>query len=147
MFKFISVVVRILALTPVYCCIIAVVCQLNPAISHKLSQFLLISKATLENNKLQNILNYCFCLHTNKFHFISTLYTFDQEIGIGGTNQWQLCSADSTTTVAVFFEVSSQQSAPPAGGQGAVQFISQYQHSNGTKRIRVTTLARQLVFL
>ena len=36
-----------------------------------------------------------------------------------------------------------QHGAPiPQGGRGYVQFITQYQHSSGQKRVRVTTIAR-----
>lgn len=37
-----------------------------------------------------------------------------------------------------------QHNAPvPQGGRGAVQFVTQYQHSNTQRRIRVTTIARK----
>jgi len=35
----------------------------------------------------------------------------------------------------------------PQGGRGCIQFITQYQHSSGYKRIRVTTLARKYVIV
>ncbi len=36
-----------------------------------------------------------------------------------------------------------QHGAPiPQGGRGHIQFITQYQHSSGQKRVRVTTIAR-----
>lgn len=39
-----------------------------------------------------------------------------------------------------------QHNAPiPQGGRGAVQYVTQYQHSSGQRRIRVTTIARKLV--
>ncbi|XP_063221948.1 protein transport protein Sec23A isoform X3 [Bacillus rossius redtenbacheri] len=67
----------------------------------------------------------------------------DVEIGMGGTCQWKFCGFNPHTTCAMFFEVVSQHSAPiPQGGRGCVQFITQYQHSSGQKRIRVTTIAR-----
>ncbi|CAF89625.1 unnamed protein product [Tetraodon nigroviridis] len=47
------------------------------------------------------------------------------------------------TTLALYFEVVNQHNAPiPQGGRGAVQFVTQYQHSSGKRRIRVTTIAR-----
>ncbi|CAB1331165.1 unnamed protein product [Coregonus sp. 'balchen'] len=58
------------------------------------------------------------------------------EIGTGGTSQWKICGLDHNTTLAVYFEVVNQ------GGRGAVQYVTQYQHSSGQKRIRVTTTAR-----
>lgn len=68
----------------------------------------------------------------------------ETEIGMGGTAQWKLCTMSPNTTMAFFFEVANQHAAPvPQGGRGHVQFITQYQHSNGQRRIRVTTIARK----
>jgi len=65
------------------------------------------------------------------------------EIGIGGTNAWKFCSMTPSTTTAIFLEVVNQHGAPiPQGGRGCLQFITQYQHSSGQRRIRVTTVAR-----
>uniref|UniRef100_A0A8C7QTD3 Protein transport protein SEC23 n=1 Tax=Oncorhynchus mykiss TaxID=8022 RepID=A0A8C7QTD3_ONCMY len=67
----------------------------------------------------------------------------ENEIGTGGTSQWKICGLDHNTTLAVYFEVVNQHNAPiPQGGRGAVQYVTQYQHSSGQKRIRVTTTAR-----
>ncbi|XP_058812176.1 protein transport protein Sec23A isoform X1 [Topomyia yanbarensis] len=67
----------------------------------------------------------------------------DSEIGMGGTAQWKLCTMTPNSTMAFFFEVANQHAAPiPQGGRGCLQFISQYQHSSGQRRIRVTTVAR-----
>ncbi|KAM7362998.1 transport protein Sec23 isoform 2-T2 [Cochliomyia hominivorax] len=67
----------------------------------------------------------------------------DVEIGMGQTVQWKLCTLNPSTTMAFFFEVVNQHAAPiPQGGRGCIQFITQYQHPSGQRRIRVTTLAR-----
>ncbi|NXO06981.1 SC23A protein, partial [Oriolus oriolus] len=67
----------------------------------------------------------------------------ENELGIGGTSQWKICSLDPSTTLAIYFEVVNQHNAPiPQGGRGAVQFVTQYQHSSTQRRIRVTTIAR-----
>ncbi|KAH8382905.1 hypothetical protein KR009_005767 [Drosophila setifemur] len=67
----------------------------------------------------------------------------DVEIGMGNTVQWKMCSLNPSSTVAYFFEVVNQHAAPiPQGGRGCIQFITQYQHPSGQRRIRVTTLAR-----
>uniref|UniRef100_A0A8P4JZF2 Protein transport protein SEC23 n=1 Tax=Dicentrarchus labrax TaxID=13489 RepID=A0A8P4JZF2_DICLA len=67
----------------------------------------------------------------------------ENEIGTGGTCQWKICGLDPTTTLALYFEVVNQHNAPiPQGGRGAIQFVTQYQHSSGQRRIRVTTTAR-----
>lgn len=65
------------------------------------------------------------------------------EIGIGGTNAWKFCSLTPSTSTALFLEVVNQHGAPiPQGGRGCLQFITQYQHSSGQRRVRVTTIAR-----
>ncbi|KAK9703143.1 Sec23/Sec24 helical domain [Popillia japonica] len=70
----------------------------------------------------------------------------DTEIGMGNTVQWKMCTLTPSTTMALFFEVVNQHSAPiPQGGRGSIQFITQYQHSTGQRRIRVTTIARNWV--
>uniref|UniRef100_A0A3Q2CSC7 Protein transport protein SEC23 n=1 Tax=Cyprinodon variegatus TaxID=28743 RepID=A0A3Q2CSC7_CYPVA len=67
----------------------------------------------------------------------------ENEIGTGGTCQWKICGLDASTTMALYFEVVNQHNAPiPQGGRGAIQFVTQYQHSSGQRRIRVTTTAR-----
>ncbi|ESN95356.1 hypothetical protein HELRODRAFT_185982 [Helobdella robusta] len=67
----------------------------------------------------------------------------ETEVGVGGTCQWRMCGLYPNTTYAFFFEVANQHNAPiPQGGRGYIQFITQYQHSSGQRRIRVTTLAR-----
>ncbi|TKC50172.1 hypothetical protein EI555_013678 [Monodon monoceros] len=67
----------------------------------------------------------------------------ENEIGTGGTCQWKICGLSPTTTLAIYFEVVNQHNAPiPQGGRGAIQFVTQYQHSSGQRRIRVTTIAR-----
>lgn len=68
----------------------------------------------------------------------------DTEIGMGNTVQWKLCTMSPNTTMAFFFEVANQHAAPiPQGGRGCIQFITQYQHPSGQRRIRVTTVARK----
>lgn len=63
---------------------------------------------------------------------------------MGQTTQWKMCTLSTSTTMAFFFEVVNQHSAQiPQGGRGCIQFITQYQHSSGQRRIRVTTVARK----
>ncbi|VDP34887.1 unnamed protein product [Soboliphyme baturini] len=67
----------------------------------------------------------------------------ENELGIGGTCQWKFCSLTPSATAGFVFEVASQHgTAVPQGGRLYVQFITQYQHSAGQKRIRVTTACR-----
>ena len=70
----------------------------------------------------------------------------ETELGMGGTTQWRMCGIYPNSTYAFYFEVANQHNAPiPQGGHGYIQFITQYQHSSGQKRIRVTTVARNWV--
>lgn len=65
------------------------------------------------------------------------------EIGVGNTSSWKFCGLNPSTTMATFFEVTNQHGAPiPQGGRGCLQFITTYQHANGQRRVRVTTVAR-----
>ncbi|OQR77519.1 protein transport protein Sec23A-like [Tropilaelaps mercedesae] len=67
----------------------------------------------------------------------------DVDTGLGGTCQWKMCSLTPNSTIAVFFDVANQHnSGIPQGGRGCIQFITQYQHPSGHKRVRVTTIAR-----
>jgi len=110
--------------------------QKNDKGDHKMGFNLSVEVKTTRELKVAGALGPCVSLQRKSSN------VSDTEIGIGGTSAWQMCSADATSTLAVFFEVTSQQGTPAVGGRGAVQFITQYQHINGTKRIRVTTLAR-----
>ena len=75
-----------------------------------------------------------------------TQYVSETETGVGGTSAWKVSGIYPNTTLAIFFDVVSQQASPvPQGGRGYVQFVNTYQHANGTKRIRVTTVARNWV--
>ncbi|XP_064456633.1 protein transport protein Sec23B-like [Ornithodoros turicata] len=79
------------------------------------------------------------CISTN----VKSSSVSDIETGMGGTCQWKLCSLTRNTTVGIFLEVANQHNAPiPQGGRGCLQFITQYQHPSGQKRVRVTTIAR-----
>lgn len=69
----------------------------------------------------------------------------EMEIGIGNTTKWKLCGLTPSTTMAIFFEIASQQGGEIQGGRGHVQFITRYQHPSGQLRCRVTTVARNWV--
>ncbi|XP_017779684.1 PREDICTED: protein transport protein Sec23A isoform X2 [Nicrophorus vespilloides] len=87
--------------------------------------------------KIQGGIGSCVSLN-NKSSLVS-----DTEIGMGNTVQWKMCTLNPSTTIALFFEVVNQHAAPiPQGGRGCIQFITQYQHANGQRKIRVTTIAR-----
>eukprot|EP00798_Chlamydomonas_sp_ICE-L_P005189 gene5189-18413_t len=77
----------------------------------------------------------------------------DNEIGMGGTTQWKLCSLDLDTTVSVFFDITANnkegEAAPQQGSvpQFFIQFITRYMHWGGELRCRVTTLTRRVTTL
>ncbi|PAV65308.1 hypothetical protein WR25_13039 [Diploscapter pachys] len=67
----------------------------------------------------------------------------DTEVGIGGTCQWKFGALSPRTTLDIMFEIAAQHgTAIPQGARAAVQFVTAYQHSDGRKRIRVTTTCR-----
>ena len=72
-------------------------------------------------------------------------YVSETETGVGGTNAWKVSGLYPNTTLALFFDVANQQAIMPQGGRGYIQLVNTYQHSNGTKRVRVTTCGRNLV--
>ena len=77
---------------------------------------------------------------------VKSQHVSDTETGIGGTSSWRISGVYPNSTMAFFFDVVSQQASPlPQGGRGFVQFINTYQHSSGSKRMRVTTVARNWV--
>lgn len=95
---------------------------------------------TSKELKVQGCIGHCVSTH-NKAPNIS-----DSEMGIGGTNQWKICGLYPSNTLAFYFEVVNQHNAPiPQGGRGFIQFITQYQHSSGQKRVRVSTIPRNWV--
>ncbi|CAF1344296.1 unnamed protein product, partial [Didymodactylos carnosus] len=72
----------------------------------------------------------------------------ENELGMGGTNAWKMCAIYPNSTISIFFEVLNQQGQTQpgeTGNRGYVQFITQYQHLSGFKKVRVTTLARNWI--
>lgn len=67
----------------------------------------------------------------------------DMEVGVGGTCQWKFCSLTPRNNIAILFEIAAQHgSALPQHARAMIQFVTQYQHADGRKRIRVTTTCR-----
>lgn len=65
----------------------------------------------------------------------------DLEVGKGGTNAWSLGGIDPQTTVAIYFDITNPGNTPmPEGKRRYIQFLTQYQHSNGRTRLRSTTI-------
>lgn len=67
----------------------------------------------------------------------------ENEVGIGGTSQYRICSLSPQQTYAIFFDVANVSPLPP-NAQSYIQFITHYQHSSGTYRLRVTTVSNIL---
>lgn len=65
----------------------------------------------------------------------------EQEIGQGGTYAWSMGALKPNSTIALYFDITNPANTPmPAGKRHHVQLVTQYQHSNGSYRVRVTTL-------
>lgn len=67
----------------------------------------------------------------------------DNEIGVGSTAQWKFCVLKPSTTCAFYFDiVQTQQQSSQQQNRGYVQFITQYQGSDGFRHVRVSTVSR-----
>lgn len=73
---------------------------------------------------------------------VRNAYVSDTEIGNGGTAQWKYCSLTPGTTTAFYFDVVQTQQIQTTGQRGYVQFLTQYQGSDGFRHVRVTTVTR-----
>ncbi|KAL6950738.1 GTPase-activating protein S23 [Hanseniaspora vineae] len=80
----------------------------------------------------------------------------ENSIGLGGTSTWKMSSLSPQHTYAVFFEIvnnnpnsngmsNGMMNPNEPGPLAYTQFVTQYQHSSGTYRVRVTTVANQLL--
>ena len=68
----------------------------------------------------------------------------ENEVGMGQTTSWRVCSLNTTTSVAVYYEIVNQHSNPIPGGDAFyLQFCVRYKRSNGEIRLRVMTVARR----
>jgi len=60
---------------------------------------------------------------------VKNQYVSETETGVGGTNSWRISGTYPNSTLAVFFDIFSQQAQ--GNTRGYVQFINTYQHANG----------------
>lgn len=74
---------------------------------------------------------------------VKSANVLENELGLGGSSSYRLCSTSPRHTYAVFFDVVNNQQLPP-NAQSYIQFITHYQHSSGTYRVRVTTVSNFL---
>lgn len=73
----------------------------------------------------------------------------DSEIGISGTSTWKMSALSPRHTYAVFFEIvnpgASAEVISDRPKLAYTQFITSYEHTSGTNRVRVTTVANQML--
>lgn len=72
----------------------------------------------------------------------------DSTVGQGNTTSWKMCGLDRNTCLTVFFDISpSDKSTQPGipNPQLYLQFVTNYQNSEGQMRMRVTTVTRKWV--
>jgi len=69
----------------------------------------------------------------------------DTEIGQGGTVMWYLGGLDRNTTIAFYLDFPPQNTGKESTAQKQMymQFVTQYRHSSGKFRMRVTTVTRR----
>lgn len=80
--------------------------------------------------------------HASSLH-VKSANVSENEVGVGGTSQYKLCSVTPQHTYAIFFDVANTLPLPP-NAQSYIQFITHYQHASGTYRLRVTTVSNIL---
>ena len=100
---------------------------------------------TSKELKLQGLIGHASSVKKTDSNNIS-----DSEIGIGGTSTWRMSALTPNHSYAVFFEIANvAATAAPATNESPrlayTQFVTSYQHASGTNRIRVTTVANQLL--
>lgn len=106
--------------------------------------------ATLEvkckNVKVRGLIGHVTPLHLNKGKASDggnnkiIFYTEDKtkKVGFSGTNCWKLGSVSTHSSYAIYFEMVDH----PVGDYSVIQFITSYQHPDGTQHIHVTTSQR-----
>ncbi|GAV28213.1 hypothetical protein PMKS-001683 [Pichia membranifaciens] len=106
--------------------------------------------ATLEvkckNVKVRGLIGHATALHlnngknsdggNNRFSFHTE--EKGKKIGLSGTNCWKLGSVSTHSSYAVYFGMVDH----PVGDYSVIQFITSYQHPDGTQHIHVTTSQR-----
>ncbi len=64
----------------------------------------------------------------------------ETEMGESGTTAWSMGSIFANTTIGIYFEVVNAHTNPlPPGQRWSLQLVTNYQHANGSYRLRVTT--------
>ncbi|KAG9142217.1 hypothetical protein Leryth_007653 [Lithospermum erythrorhizon] len=102
---------------------------------------------TLEINcskeiKIQGVIGPCTSLEKKGPSVANTV------IGQGNTTAWKMCGLDKSTSLTVFFDISSSDKADSAmnvNPQLYIQFLTSYRSPDGQTRLRVTTVTRRWV--
>ena len=104
-----------------------------------------LSVKTSSDLKLQGLIGHASAVKTKT----EASNVSDSEIGIGGTSSWKMSSLSPRHTYAVFFEIvnpgASAEVMTDRPKLAYTQFITSYEHSSGTNRVRVTTVANQML--
>jgi len=88
----------------------------------------------------------CGCIGSCSSNNVKTGCVSDTNIGIGGTAEWNIGGIDKNSSLAFYFDINPKNTPPAANAHPPVylQFQTKYQHSDGSTRIRVTTVQRCL---
>ncbi|VEU22800.1 DEKNAAC103874 [Brettanomyces naardenensis] len=77
--------------------------------------------------------------HLTSLNNKNSSVTDKKPIGVSGTDSWKLGAVWSHSAYSFFFEIAENT---PQADFSAIQFITTYQHPDGTRRIHVTTTQR-----
>lgn len=104
--------------------------------------------------KLQGLIGHASADEVNKTGTVGASNVSLNAVGIGGTSSWKMSSISPYHNYAIYFEMAN--TTPSGMDQGMInqqqqyplaytQFITTYEHSSGTLRTRVTTVANEMV--
>eukprot|EP01127_Copromyxa_protea_P001824 TRINITY_DN11732_c0_g1_i1.p1 TRINITY_DN11732_c0_g1~~TRINITY_DN11732_c0_g1_i1.p1 ORF type:complete len:763 (-),score=176.58 TRINITY_DN11732_c0_g1_i1:48-2336(-) len=73
---------------------------------------------------------------------VKNSHVADTTIGIGGTSSWKICTMNSGSSFALYFDIVNAHNNPiPENKYGMIQFKTTYVLPSGTRVTRVTTVA------
>ncbi|KAI3406455.2 hypothetical protein KGF56_000586 [Candida oxycetoniae] len=91
--------------------------------------------------KVEGLVGQATALPYNRTNPINERMISQTEIGEAKTNSWKLCSVNPQSTFAVYFEKLDSTTTNPT----CIQYLFHYQHPNGDMRLRVTTVAINVI--
>lgn len=95
-----------------------------------------VKALTSADFKVSGAIGQCAPIKVASNQFISST-----ELGVGQTNEWYLGGIDRNKSLAVYFDITSTQNLKTQK-KVYLQFKTAYQHVNGQKRLRVTTVQK-----